>query len=90
MSCCGSPIKINSVLDGFRVTELNAIHWEISSIVCLRIDCADEKSDGENEMYSCVSSAYKWCLMIEEGGGSSHVGEDGLLREEINELNEVV
>ena len=53
----------------------------------MRIDCADEKSDGENEIYNCMSSAYKWCLI---GGIDRSDVCEGLLREEINELSEIV
>jgi len=48
-SCCGNPIKRNSVLDGLRLRQLEVIQDEIEAIFLCIQDCALEKFQDEKK-----------------------------------------
>src|SRR5664279_3576586 len=59
-NCFGRPMMRNSVLDGFNVRNLEAIHCDTAFMVTWRLSRADVDAHGEKEMNSWVSSAYKY------------------------------
>ena len=59
-------MRRNSVLDGFRVRQFDAIQDEISEMVDCRSEMTEIKFLGVNETKSCVSSTYSRWKMVKE------------------------
>ena len=62
--CCFVPRRRNSVLDGLRSSLFKFIQ-ERMSVKVLMVSVSRDRAEfvGVKEMYSWVSSAYKWYLM---------------------------
>ena len=60
--CCFVPIKRNSVLDGLRSSLFKFIQERMSVKVVVSVSRHRAEFVGVKEMYSWVSSAYKWYL----------------------------
>ena len=61
--CCFVPMRRNSVLDGLRSSLFKFIQERMSVKVVVSVTRDGAEFVGVKEMYSWVSSAYKWYLM---------------------------
>ena len=62
--CCFVPMRRNSVLDGLRSNLFKFIQERMSVKVVVSVSRHRAEFVGVKEMYSWVSSAYKWYLCM--------------------------